>query len=1141
MGDIMKRLWNMSQTTKVILCSIFVLVLVIEPNLSLAAPWFTSQKAYGETAVAAQEAAATEGQAATPEATVAEEPVAAEEPAVEEQEPVAVEEGPSAEAPAAEEPATEEQTADEAVEPTPAESPVAVEATSPVTTPTAEVASTTSATSAPSSSTSTPAQDTLVPMAATDVAVSYDGGSVSVDSGTFSFGTSGVSMGVLIEGTRYDGTSSTLSLTDGESVTLELSFPEGQDKSATVTLGQGNSKTILSGDADKNFSFTMSSDITQIAISIQDLSSAELSYENNKVVPSAGTFTFGSTGVTAKATVGGVDYTGDSGDIIGVIGSQVVLTFDGIPSDKVVTVEKDGSKTTIDPTASDKTFTFALGTSSTQVNISVDDVTTTSIMYQSEKLTPTDGSFAFTPTGIACTVKVGGTGYQGSSADIPAPIGSTVEITFTGIPAGGKADVSVGGQQRQVTSANPTVSFTMDQSTNQIQVDLPSTTIVWSGGTPTVQGGTFTFGTIGLTMTAKVGGSSYTGSSVQIPALSGETVALDFDVPTGKSVLVEVQTAGGPQSKTLTSSDHAFSFTMDENSGTVTVGTSTTLSLSSTYDATYQSTYASIQYRVNGGVWTDLATNTTAGTGQSQQGTTYTYTLPSGTADVRIIQPTDGTGKLTTNGGKGWMGSFQSPSGTGVLQPYPSEFNANTGYEIDGYGSGTFFIAFTTPYGSLFWYTDPTHGPYENAALKNGTVLIHDLTDAAIFDQTLSYQTADGTEGFAAVIDPTATITATLTPARGYQVLSTNIKGANGEAVTLTPDADNACTFTFNVANNINMPIFAIFTKVADTASSTSATVSTVSLTNADAAIDSGNLDLKVADAGTTDTAAATAAGGGAAVVTYDVTLDQYWNQGSTTSTWTKNLTTIDTAATVTMQLDDSLKLTDGETYKVVRNHDGVETVVDSTYDAASNTLSFDSNQYSEFTLVKSGKTATATATMRYDGSDLAATNGTFTYGSSGVTATAEVAGMPFTGSTAGITADVGDEVTLTFSGIKDGMTVKVTVNGSEKTLTAADATCTFTMREDTTITVVTTTTSATTTASTSATTPSATTTAAASDTASTPTIAAVSTTSSTTSTPKTADPLTTTLLAGFATCGIVALGIGLARRGRTRRDEDGR
>jgi type IV secretory pathway VirB10-like protein len=135
MGDIMKRLWNMSQTTKVILCSIFVLVLVIEPNLSLAAPWFTSQKAYGETAVAAQEAAATEGQAATPEATVAEEPVAAEEPAVEEQEPVAVEEGPSAEAPAAEEPATEEQTADEAVEPTPAESPVAVEATSPVTTP----------------------------------------------------------------------------------------------------------------------------------------------------------------------------------------------------------------------------------------------------------------------------------------------------------------------------------------------------------------------------------------------------------------------------------------------------------------------------------------------------------------------------------------------------------------------------------------------------------------------------------------------------------------------------------------------------------------------------------------------------------------------------------------------------------------------------------------------------------------------------------------------------------------------------------------------------------------------------------------------------------------------------------------------
>jgi hypothetical protein len=1129
MGDIMKRLWNMSQTTKVILCSIFVLVLVIEPNLSLAAPWFTSQKAYGETTVAAQEAATAEKQAVTPEATVAEEPAAIEEPVVEEQEP-------STEAPAVEEPVVEEQTTDEVVEPTPTERPAAAEVTSPVTTSAAEAASTAPATSAPSPSTSTTAQDALVPMAATDVAVSYGGGSVSVDSGTFSFGTSGVSMGVLIDGARYDGTSSTLSLTDGDGVALELSFPEGQNKSVTVTLGQGNSKTILSGDADKNVSFTMSSDITEIAVSIQDLSSAELSYENNKVVPNAGTFTFGSTGVTAKAAVGGVDYTGDSGDIIGVVGSQVTLTFDGIPSGKVVTLEKDGSKTTIDSATSDKTFSFPLGTTPTQVNVSVDNATTTSVMYQSEKLAPTDGTFAFSPTGIACTVKVGGTEYQGSSADIPAPIGSTVEVTFTGIPADGKADVSVGGQQRQVTSTNPTVTFTMDQSTDQIQVDLPSTTIAWSDGTPTVQGGTFTFGSTGLTMTAKVGGSSYTGSSVQIPALSGETVALDFDVPAGKSVLVEVQTAGGPQSKTLTSSDHAFSFTMDENSGTVTVGTSTTLSLGSKYDATYQSTYASIQYRVNGGAWTDLATDTTAGTGQSQQGTTYTYTLPSGTADVRIIQPTDGTGKITTNGGKGWMGSFQAPLGTGVLQPYPSEFAANTGYEIDGYGSGTFFVAFTTPFGSLFWYTDPTHGPYKDAALKNGTVLIHGLNDAAVFDRALSHQTADGTEGFVAVIDPTATITATLTPARGYQVLSTNIKGANGEAVTLTPDAGNACTFTFSVAYNINMPIYAVFTKVADTASSTSATVSAVSLSNADTAIDSGNLDLKVADAGTTDTAAATAAGGGAAVATYDVTLDQYWNQGSTTSTWTKNLTTIDTAATVTMQLDDSLKLTDGETYKVVRNHDGVETVVDSTYDAASNTLSFDSNQYSEFTLVKSVKTATAT--MRYDGSDLVAANGTFTYGNSGVTATAEVAGMPFTGNTAGITADVGDEVTLTFSGIKGGMTVKVTVNGSEKTLTAADATCTFTMREDTTITVVTTTTGA---ATTSATTPSATITSAASDTASMPTIAAVSTTSSTTSTPKTADPLPTTLLAGFATCGIMALGIGLARRGQTRRDEDGR
>ncbi|MDD3485829.1 MAG: hypothetical protein PHI26_04235, partial [Atopobiaceae bacterium] len=490
----MKRLWNMSQTTKVILCSIFVLVLVIEPNLSLAAPWFTSQKAYGETTVAAQEAAATEEQAATPEATVAEEPVAAEEPAVEEQEPVAVEEGPSAKAPAAEESATEEQTADEAVEPTPAESPVAVEAT----TPSAETATTADTTKAAETKT----EDGFSTMATQNVMVQYD---------------------------------------------------------------------------------------------------------NNPITAAGGTFTLGTSGVAMTATIDGVAYTGSDNSFPAEVGKTVVLTFSGIPTGKAVNIQSSTGNKTISETDSDKTFSFTMDASVGRIDLTVEDASspTTCIVYQNNPVTPTNGTFTLGTSGVSCTVKVGANSYTGSSSDIPAAIGDNVAVTFSGIPS-------------------------------------------------------------------------------------------------GSTVVAEVATSTGSAQKTISSTDtdKTFSFAMSANSGqvSVTVNSAASFVLDSQYTSTYKTTYASIQYRVGGGAWTDLATGTTeAQAGQGQDGNMrYSYTLPSGTADIRVIQPTNGTGKLTTNGGVGWMGMFMLPTGTGhFAQPYPNEFDPTTGYEIDGYGVGSYTIGFT--------------------------------------------------------------------------------------------------------------------------------------------------------------------------------------------------------------------------------------------------------------------------------------------------------------------------------------------------------------------------------------------------------------------------------------------------------------
>lgn len=319
------------------------------------------------------------------------------------------------------------------------------------------------------------------------------------------------------------------------------------------------------------------------------------------------------------------------------------------------------------------------------------------------------------------------------------------------------------------------------------------------------------------------------------------------------------------------------------------------------------------------------------------------------------------------------MGEFTTPDGS-IVQPYPAEFNGEAGYYDDknAYGAGTYYINFIGPFWSLFW-DSKTGGQVKDAdVLTNGSCLIQDIdTNPAISHykdpitaQKSSWQDADGSRGFITIIDNNANITCTLTPDRGYQVLSTNIKDSMGSAIKITPDKNSKCTFTFNIANNANTAIAAAFTKVADSATSTSNTVSGVALSGVENAIDSGNLDLTVSDAAT-DTAATATVGSGTAVATYDVTLDQYWNQGSADTRWTNNLTELGTAATVTMQLDATLQLADGETYQVVRDHNGTKTVVDSTYDAAANTLSFSSNEYSAFTLVKTASTTSTTTTAK--------------------------------------------------------------------------------------------------------------------------------------------------------------------------------
>ncbi len=542
----------------------------------------------------------------------------------------------------------------------------------------------------------------------------------------------------------------------------------------------------------------------------------------------------------------------------------------------------------------------------------------------------------------------------------------------------------------------------------------------------TVVSGTFTFGTSGITMTATVDGEQFTGSPAnpEFPCATGKTVEVTFSIPQGANVVVDAN--AGASTKTLTSTDNTFMFTKTENGGQlgVTINKNVTIELAdmAQYNTTYKTTYASISYFYNN-TWTDLsqAEEVVVKDPQTSQVTGYQYKLPLANANIKITQPYSATtGKYLTNNGVGWMGQFDAPAGSKdpFLQPYPNEFNGNAGYEIDGYTVGTYHFGFSAPFWSLFWDVKADGAVHETDVLKNGTFLIQNFdTNPAILHavgpdgKPVSSQAADGTQGYVMIVDNTGTISGTFTPERGYQVLSTNIKDSQGNSVSLTPDVNNACTFTFNVANNLNTAITAAFTKADDTVSVDSTTVGTAELSNADAAITSGNLNLNVDDTTLNtqeETAAVDAVGSGTVAASYDVELQQFWNQGSANAKWTQTLTEITDPATVTMNLDASLQLADGETYQVVREHNGVDTVVDSTYDAATNSLSFSSNQYSTFTLVKTAATdtpnakATTTSATQKSGTTTP-TKTTSTTTTKASTTTAKTSDTPIEGLLAGL------------------------------------------------------------------------------------------------------------------------------------------
>ncbi len=196
-------------------------------------------------------------------------------------------------------------------------------------------------------------------------------------------------------------------------------------------------------------------------------------------------------------------------------------------------------------------------------------------------------------------------------------------------------------------------------------------------------------------------------------------------------------------------------------------------------------------------------------------------------------------------------------------------------------------------------------------------------------------------------------VTIKLVPDYGYQVAGLQLNGG----VTLQPDDAQTSTFTFMMGNS-PVHLKGIFTKTSDTVNTNSKQIESASIANGANAAASGNLRLTVSDAESYDTTAAQAMVSGAqSAQAVDLKLDQIVSKGNG-SNWESNITEFDNPVTLSLTMDDYDADYD---YTVVRNHNGTLTELATTVQQG--TLSFATNQFSTYIIVKKAKTTEVVTT----------------------------------------------------------------------------------------------------------------------------------------------------------------------------------
>ena len=204
-------------------------------------------------------------------------------------------------------------------------------------------------------------------------------------------------------------------------------------------------------------------------------------------------------------------------------------------------------------------------------------------------------------------------------------------------------------------------------------------------------------------------------------------------------------------------------------------------------------------------------------------------------------------------------------------------------------------------------------------------------------------------------VDAGKEVTIKLIPDYGYQLSGVQLNGG----LKIEPDPDQMFTFTF-IMPNTNVHFKGIFTKTEDKTEikTQSQSISSASISNGANAAGSGNLQLTVADSTGYDmTAAQQKVAGAVSAQAVELNLNQIVAKGDGTN-WETKITEFTNPITLSLGINDYDANYD---YVVVRDHNGTTTALPTKVNNGK--VTFETNQFSTYVIVKKEKTTAGTST----------------------------------------------------------------------------------------------------------------------------------------------------------------------------------